>query len=93
MKKMKKEGPRGENTFEKKKLGLYRVLSGHPSFELTQRVEQFFPGQLQAHVLNETDSVKAPVHSSPRLTCRVRSGLITMVFTFRLHMGKRRIWC
>lgn len=89
---MKKEGPRGKNTFEKKKkLNLYQVLSGHPSFELTQRVKQFFPGQLQAQVLNETDSVKASGHSSPWLTYRVRPGLIIMVFTFRLHTGKRRI--
>lgn len=78
---------------KKKKLGLYRVLPGHPSFELTQRVEQFFPGQLQAQGLNETDFAKVPGHSGPELTCRAGPGLITMVFTFRLHLGKRRIWC
>jgi hypothetical protein len=43
----------------KKKIPI-EFLSGHLSFKLTRRVDQFTPSQLQAW--NETDLTKAPDH-------------------------------
>jgi hypothetical protein len=57
---MKKEGFLGrmKNTFEKKKV-ITGFLSGHPSSRLTRQVDQITWGQLQAQILNETDSASA----------------------------------
>jgi len=64
-----------KNTF-KKKIGIYRVLLGHPSFGLTRRVKRFSLNQLQAGVLNEINLVKA---SGLELTRQVGPGLITIL--------------
>jgi hypothetical protein len=47
-----------KNIFEKRVFTWF--FSGHPSSGLTRQVDRFTSSQLQARILNETDSSKVP---------------------------------
>jgi hypothetical protein len=79
LKSMKKNGFSLGEKHIWKKTSLYLILKCHSSSWFTQRIDLFFPNQLQVQILNETNPSKVSGYSSPELIYQAGSDLITLM--------------